>query len=141
MKLSPKGWFSTRATLPEHAENVAKELASWPDMHARTHWLLGDETEVDGADFYLGEEELGHLHRDGQAHVATGPRLRKVLVAGKLASPFRWSSQFVVDEIGRGADVAHALWLFRLSYDRARAVPDEHLVARVEAYAVERERD
>ena len=90
MKLSLKGRFSTRPTLPEHAEDVAKELASWPDMHARTHWLLGDETEVDGADFYLGEEELGHLHLGGQAHVATteksaGCRQARLAVSMQLA--------------------------------------------------------
>jgi len=138
MKLSEKGRFSPPPTLPKHAEIVSKELASWPEVHARTHWLLGDESEVDGADFYVGEEEIGHLHLEGQAHVATGLGLREVLVAAKLASPFRWSSKFVVHDVGRGSDVAHALWLFRLAYDRALRVPDQELIARVRAYGAAR---
>ena len=89
---------------------------------------------MDGADFYVGEEEIGHLHLEGQAHVATGLALRKALVAAKLAAPFRWSSKFVVHDVARASDVEHALWLFRLAYDRARGVNDEELAARVDAY-------
>ena len=134
MKLSEKGRFSPPPALPKHAEVVSKTLASWADVHARTHWLLGDQNEVDGADFYVGEEELGHLHLEGQAHVATGPVLGKALVAAKLAAPFRWSSKFVVHDVARAADVAHALWLFRLAYDRAKGTTDDELVKRAHAY-------
>ena len=87
--------------LPKHAQVVSQALASWEDVHARTHWLLGDESVVDGADFYVGQEEIGHLHLEGQAHVATGLALRKALVAAKLAAPVRWSSKFVVHDITR----------------------------------------
>jgi Family of unknown function (DUF5519) len=134
MKLSEKGRFAPPPKLPKHAQGVSKALASWADVHARTHWLLGDETEVDGADFYVGQEEIGHLHLEGEAHVATGSVLRKALVAAKLASPFRWSSKFVVHDVGRAADVEHALWLFRIAYDRAHGVSDEDLIARVREY-------
>ncbi len=37
--------------LPKHAQAVSNALAGWPEVHARTHWMLGDEREVDGADF------------------------------------------------------------------------------------------
>jgi hypothetical protein len=134
MKLAEKGRFSPPPTLPKHAQVVSQALASWDDVHARTHWLLGDESVVDGADFYVGQEEIGHLHLEGQAHVATGLALRKALVSAKLAAPFRWSSKFVVHDIARGSDVEHALWLFRLAYDRARGVTDEDLLARIEAH-------
>ncbi len=136
MKLSEKGRFSAPPALPEHAQIASKSIASWADVHARTHWLLGDETQVDGADFYVGEEEIGHLHLDGQAHVATGLVLRKALVAAKLASPFRWSSKFVVHDVARAADVEHALWLFRLAYDRAKGMTDADLITRVHEYGV-----
>ncbi len=134
MKLSEKGRFSPPPTLPKHAETVSKTLASWAGVHARTHWLLGDETEVDGADFYVGDEEIGHLHLEGQAHVATGLALRKIVVAAKLAAPFRWNTKFVVHDIERASDVEHALWLFRLAYDRAHGVSDEDLMTRVHAH-------
>lgn len=136
MKLSEKGRFAPPPALPEHAAITSKAIASWADVHARTHWLLGDETEVDGADFYVGEEEIGHLHLDGQAHVATGLPLRKALVAAQLASPFRWSSKFVVHDVARAADVERALWLFRLAYDRVRGVTDDDLITRVHHYGV-----
>jgi len=135
MKLQEKGRFAPPPDLPKHAQLVSKTLASWTDVHARTHWLLGDESQVDGADFYVGEEELGHLHLEGQAHVATGLVLRKALVAAALASPFRWSSKFVVQDVARAEDVEHALWLFRLAYDRVNGVPDDELVTRVHEYA------
>lgn len=134
MKLSEKGRFSPPPALPKHAEVVSKALASWPGVHARTHWLLGDETVVDGADFYVGDEEIGHLHLEGQAHVATGAVLRKSVVAAQLAGPFRWSAKFVVHDIARASDVEHALWLFRLAYDRAQGVTDEELITRVSAH-------
>ena len=134
MKLSEKGRFSPPPTLPKHAQVVSTALASWADVHARTHWLLGDETRVDGADFYVGESEIGHLHLEGQAHVATGVALRNALVAEKLASPFRYSSNFVVHDVARAADVEHALWLFRLAYDRAQGVTEEELISRVHQY-------
>ena len=133
MKLSEKGRFSPPPVLPTHAQVVSTAIASWDEVHARTHWLLGDETQVDGADFYVGEDEIGHLHLEGQAHVATGVVLRNALVAAKLASPFRWSSKFVVHDVARAADVEHALWLFRLAYDRAQGVTDEDLVERIVA--------
>ena len=81
MKLAEKGHFAPPPPLPKHAQTVSEHLATWPKVHARTHWLLGDETEIDGADFYLGEEELGHLHLDGEAHVAVPKKIRDALIA------------------------------------------------------------
>ena len=134
MKLAEKGQFSPPPMLPKHAQVVSQTLASWAGVHARTHWLLGDESQVDGADFYVGDEEIGHLHLEGQAHVATGLALRKALVAAKLASPFRWSTKFVVHDVERAADVEHALWLFRLAYDHVQGVADEELITRIQAH-------
>lgn len=134
MKLAEKGRFSPPPQLPTHAQAVSEAIAAWAGVHARTHWLLGDDTRVDGADFYVGEEELGHLHLDGEAHVATGLALRKALVGARLASPFRWSSKFVVHDVARATDVDHVLWLFRLAYDRARGVTDGDLILRARQY-------
>jgi hypothetical protein len=131
MKLTEKGRFAPPPALPKHAQAVAEALAGWPDVHARTHWLLGDETEVDGADFYLGDNELGHLHLDGEAHIAVGVRLRNALIAGGLAKPFRWSTAFVVLRVGSAKDAAHAKRLFQLSYDRRAGVPQGVLLTQV----------
>lgn len=131
MKLAEKGRFAAPPALPEQAQTVADALASWPDVHARTHWLLGDETQVDGADFYLGDNELGHLHLDGEAHIAVGVTLRNALVLGGLAKPFRWSTAFVVIRVESAKDAAHAKRVFQLSYDRRAGVPSEVLLTKV----------
>jgi len=120
MKLSEKGRFASPPRLPEHAQFVSDVLASWPDVHARTHWLLGDEQEIDGADFYVGEEEIGHIHLGGEAHVAAGKKLGAALIDAGRAKPFRWSAEFVVLAIRNARDAQAAIDLFQLAYDRRR---------------------
>ena len=71
-------------------------------------------------DFYLGQEELGHLHLDGSIHLATSDALGKALIAEGVARPFRYQRGWVEAEVGRiGADAATAL--FRRNYDYLRA--------------------
>ena len=118
MKIDQKGRFAPPPMLPNHAQGVSEALAAWPGVVARTHWFLGDETVVDGADFYVGQTELGHLHLDGSAHVAVTRPLRDALVEAKLAKPFRWNEGFVVAPIRNEAEAARALRLFRMSYER-----------------------
>lgn len=96
---------------------VASIIAGWPGVSATTHWDLFRPTEVDGIDFYFGEEELGHIHLDGSIHLATSPSLGKALVAEGLANPFRYQQGWVeqrVQRIGSAAAVA----LFQRNYDR-----------------------
>jgi len=118
MQLDEKGRFAPPPPLPKHAQAVSEALAAWPRVIARTHWFLGDESVVDGADFYLGQTELGHIHLDGTAHVAVTRPLRDALIEARLAKPFRYSAEFVVFGIKNPADAARALRLFRLSYQR-----------------------
>jgi hypothetical protein len=135
MKLAEKGRYAPPPPLPVHAEAAARALASWPGVHARTHWLLGDEQEVDGADFYVGERELGHIHLDGEAHIAVPPAVRNALIAGRLAAPFQWSQAFVVYRIAAAEDLPAAEFLFRLAYDRLHGVSSAELVARCTSMA------
>ena len=131
MELSKKGRFQAPPPLPQYAQRVCAEVSSWEGVAARTHWRLGDETVVDGADFYLGEDEIGHIHLDGTAHIVAEPLVRDALIAAGLAKPFRWSDAFVVVPTKREADVELAHWVFELRYDAARGVSAEVLVARV----------
>jgi hypothetical protein len=131
MKLAEKGHFAPPPALPKHAQTMSERLASWPKVHARTHWLLGDETVVDGADFYLGESELGHLHLDGEAHIAVPKKIRDAVIAAGLAEEFRWSRKFVVFPIKRASDIEKAELLFKLSYDALAGVSETELLARV----------
>ncbi len=135
MKLEEKGRFAPPPTLDKVAQRVSDAVAAWEGVHARTHWLLGNENEVDGADFYLGDEELGHIHLDSEAHVFLSRPLVASLVAAGLGRPFQWSRNVVVFSIDRAKDVEHALWLFQLSYDRRRGATADALAARVAARA------
>ncbi len=132
MKLDKKGRFAPPPRLPDLAQVVSESLSAWPDVHARTHWFLGDEEVVDGADFYLHDDELGHLHLDGDAHVAVTKKIRDALIAAELALPFEWSRSFVVRPIQKRSDVPAAEFLFRLAYDRLAGTRESELLERIE---------
>lgn len=134
MKLSEKGRFAAPPVLkPTHAQALSTRLAAWQGVQARTHWYLGDENVVDGADFYLGEDELGHLHLDGEAHVAVGPTLRKALVARGLAQPFQWSNRFVTWQVSSQAAAEHAEWLFSLARELVSGAAPAALISKLDA--------
>ena len=102
---------------------VADAVRGWAGVIATVHWDLLRSTRVDGIDFYLGEEELGHLHLDGSVHLATSPTLGRALIAECAAHPFRYQQGWVCETVRRiGPDAAIAL--FRRNYDRLlRATP------------------
>ena len=131
MELSEKGHFAVRPKLDGPAESVACNVEGWASVQARTHWQLGDETIVDGADFYVGQQELGHLHLFPEAHIAMPGPLRSALIAAKLARPFRWSDSFVVQRVKSTADAQATEWLFRLAYDHLRGVSLGSLLDRI----------
>jgi hypothetical protein len=131
MNLNAKGRFAPPPPLPTHAQRVSTEVGSWEGVLARTHWRLGDETVVDGADFYLGDEEIGHLHLDGTAHIVAEPSVRDALIDAKLAQPFRWSDAFVVVPVTGASDSEHARWVFALRYDALRGAEKGALLARI----------
>lgn len=135
MKLSDKGRFAARPVLDGQSEVVARTVEGWASVHARTHWQLGDETIIDGADFYVGERELGHLHLFAEAHIAMPRALRDAVIAARLASPFRWNESFVVQRVKTSADARATEWLFRLAYDRLQGLSLATLQARIEERA------
>ncbi len=92
-------------------------IAGWPGVTATAHWDLFDPSRVDGVDFYVGEEELGHIHLDGSIHLATSPSLADVLVGEGAARRFRYGRGWVcqdVHELGSEKTVS----LFRRNYER-----------------------
>lgn len=118
--LSKKGPAAARPALRGAAEKLAREIESWPGVIARAHWEIGDDTTVNGADFYVGENELGHLHLDGEAHVPMPARQAKRMIADGQAHPFPWSEAWVTWRVERTADIAIARALFAASFERAR---------------------
>ena len=92
---------------------------------------------VEGTDFYVDgpTQELGHLHLNGDLHLATPPALGEPLVAAGLARPFPYGGH---DYLGwtcwrvlTFADAAHAEWLCRINYDYLRGTPVAELLARI----------
>ncbi|MCH8684419.1 luciferase domain-containing protein [Pedomonas mirosovicensis] len=98
---------------------VADAVTVWPEVQATTHWRFDAPNQVDGVDFYVGPDELGHIHLDGSIHLATSPQLSEELVAEGLGQPFVWARGWTlasVSELGVERSVA----LFRRNYDRLR---------------------
>ena len=136
MKLTDKGPIQPAPVLAGPAQHTAAAVQAWPGIIAATHWDLFDRTRVDGADFYVGREELGHIHLSGEAHLATSPALGAALVAAGLARPLRWGGAayrgWTEFSIRTAADAAHATWLFELNYQRLRGRAEAELVAEVQ---------
>ena len=108
---------------------VADAVRGWPGVIATVHWDLFRPSRVDGIDFYLAGDELGHIHLDGSLHLATSPTLGRALIAEGLARPFRYGQGWVCETVRRIGPAA-AIALFRRNYDRLlragpRPVPTE----------------
>jgi hypothetical protein len=131
MKLAEKGPIIAPPLLEGWAQRVSLEIQSWPGIVSATHWYLHDLTQVDGADFYVGEEELGHIHLDGELHLGLTRPLRKALTDARLAEPFPWSDDWVQFPITDQTSTQHAIWLFRFGYDRLNGARSRDLQRRI----------
>ena len=99
---------------------IVDVVAGWPGINTTVHWHLFDKSRVDGVDFYLADEELGHLHLDGSIHLATSPDLGAALISEGAARPFRYQQGWVEEQVRRiGPDAAVAL--FRRNYENLQA--------------------
>jgi Family of unknown function (DUF5519) len=132
MKLEDKGPTVAPPVLNGWSQTVSMEIQSWPKIISATHWRFGDPTQVDGADFYVGEHELGHIHLDGEIHLAVPQRLANALINAKLAQKFRWGTDWVQFPISDEVSARHATWLFRLSYDYLNGTSAQDLMQRIE---------
>lgn len=119
------------------AQAVSEKVAALPDVIVQAHWEIGSQTEVNGTDFYVGEDELGHIHLEGEAHIPVGRELADVLVQARLARRFYWSREFVALDTD---DVAHAAWVFGLRRAQIDGVGHAELCERVERHLAERAR-
>jgi Family of unknown function (DUF5519) len=138
MKLSDKGPLAPVPTLAAVLEPVSQAIQGWPGIIAAAHWDLYRVGEVvDGADFYVGGDELGHIHLSGDVHLASSPALGQALVAGGLARPMRFGGVqyggWTEFRIRTAADAAQAAWLFELNYQRLQGRPEAELIAEIAA--------
>lgn len=143
MSLSAKGRRLPPPTLDAPLQRLSVEIQSWPGIIAATHWHFSRNGRVDGADFYRGEEELGHLHLDGELHLAAPPALTRALLGAGLAQPFPWASgdEWVLYRIRSEADARHAERLIRLSYDHLGGTSEAELVGTLPQISLERAAD
>jgi len=136
MKLEEKGPIKPPPQLDELSEAVSQTLRRWDDIIAVTHWDRFDSTRVDGADFYVGEEELGHIHLNGDVHLVTTKAIHQALTKAEMAVSLPYGSgnkRWVLFPIREVAHPAHATWLFRLSYDRLQGTPETDLLQRIQS--------
>ena len=131
MRLETKGKIQPPPKLKGPAEAVSLEIQSWRGVISATHWYLNDRTQVDGADFYVGEKELGHIHLDGELHLGVTAGLCRQLVEAGRAEVFPWGEDWVQAPISSRRDARNALWLFQLGYDRLRGAPIAELRRRI----------
>lgn len=94
MTLKQKGAVRPPPVLADPFERVSQALQGWPGIVAATHWHLSRNRQVDGADFYVADEELGHLHLDGEVHLATTLELGVPLVEAGLARRFPYGGSY-----------------------------------------------
>jgi hypothetical protein len=141
MKLAEKGRYAPPPELAAPAQRVAQLVGHWPGVNARAHWLLGDESVVDGADFYFGQEEVGHIHLDSEAHIFIGKSGVDLLSSLGLAHRFHWSRDIAAFKILSQRDLAQALWLFELSYERCRGLTAAGILARISKYVPRSQRN
>lgn len=134
MKLEEKGKIIPPPKLSKFPQQVSTVIQQWRDIVSATHWDLYDNKNPDGADFYVGEEELGHIHLDGSVHLATDKQLKAALLKSKLAENFPYGEDWVCYDIVSANHVEHALFLFKLNYDRIKGVDAKELLGRIDNY-------
>jgi len=103
------------ATVPRAQERIVNEVSKWSGVAALPHRFGGTE-------FRLGRREIGHIHGDYQADIAFPMPVRNKLVAEKKAQPHHIlpESGWITFRFREEGDVAHAIELFKLSYDIAK---------------------
>ena len=80
MKLEEKGEIIPPPVLSKYSEIVSQEIQQWPSIISATHWEIWNRNKPNGADFYVGEKELGHIHLDGSIHIPSTQQFAKALI-------------------------------------------------------------
>jgi luciferase-like monooxygenase len=106
------------------ADVITREVTSWPGVTSLSHRFGGVEFRVD-------KRELGHLHGNHHADLPFPVKIREQLVAADRVKPHHVlpESGWVTFYIRDAGDIARAIDLFRLNYDRPwRAEPAHDIV-------------
>ena len=89
------------------------EVSVWPHISVYSHRFGGRE-------FLFNKAEIGHVHTGGIVDIPFPRSVRDALLQESLAEEHRWvpNSGWVTFRMRSEKDLAHALWLMRLSYLR-----------------------
>jgi len=87
---------------------------------------------VDGAEFHVGDGEVGHIHLDATGHFLLNRKIASLLVQKRLGRAPSLSNAWISRPVRSSADVHHAARLFGLAYGWLRGVADEEVIEQVE---------
>lgn len=130
MKLCNPGALIAAPVLEGRAAEIAAAVERLPGVVSHTHWLLDDPQTVDGAEYHLGDEAIGHIHLDGSVHLPMD-RLAAPLVDAGLATYTPWSRSWVMLSHQPDTLTSDAVWLFELACNRVSNVNHAELLVQV----------
>ncbi|MEO5647380.1 MAG: luciferase family protein [Chitinophagaceae bacterium] len=134
MKLEEKGRIIPAPTLRTNLELVSQQIQKWPGIISATHWEIWDRNQPDGADFYVGESELGHIHLDGGVHIFSTKKISTLLIEKGLANRFPYGENWVQYHISGKKTVEHSIWLFKLHHDHLVGKEESELLETISTY-------
>jgi hypothetical protein len=97
----------------KYLKTLEGEISAWGNISVHSHRFGGRE-------FLFGRAEVGHVHTNGILDIPFTRPIHDLLLAEGLAEQHRWvpNSGWITFRIRSEHDIAHALWLMRLSYMR-----------------------
>lgn len=131
MRLRNPGPVQPAPALQGPAGELADAIGRWPGVAAFTHWELGSPGVVDGAEFHVGDRELGHIHLDGTAHIPFGGVIASLLVQRGMGRTPSWGRDWITCTVRSSKDARHAAWLFGLAYARINGTSDDDVCDRI----------
>jgi len=101
-------------------DTIEKTLLSWPGVTSTGHRFGGTE-------FRLGRREIGHVHSNGLLDIPFTKSLRDQAIDAGKAQPHHIfpNSGWISFWIKSDADLANALELLRLNFDRWQALDEK----------------
>ena len=97
----------------KYVKTLEDVVSGWPRISVQPHRFGGRE-------FLFGAAEVGHVHANGIVDIPFTRPVHDLLLAEDLAEQHRWvpNSGWITFRMRNELDLAHALWLMRLSYLR-----------------------
>src|SRR5688572_26459198 len=114
---------NTRLSGAVAVDALVREVGNWEGVE------VGTEPRFGGPLFQLGRRQLGHLHDAGErgafADIPLPRKLRDELIADGRVRPHSAmpDSGWLTVPVRTAADLAGAVEVFRLAYERARSAP------------------